>query len=64
MLKDQAIAGQQSVQHRLPVILIAAPQDMVMGAGNNLNAVQLHKAEFADDIHQIQRTGRRRLKPL
>lgn len=52
--------AQEPVQHRLAIGLIAGPQDMVMGAGYDLNAVKLDKAKGADRVDRMWRADRRR----
>jgi hypothetical protein len=58
MLKHRTILGEQTVEHRFAVTLIAAPQNMVVGAGDDLNGVELHEAEGLDQGGCVQRSRR------
>jgi len=57
VLKHRAVFGQQLVEHRLAVVLVARLKDVVMGAGQDLDAVQLHKAQFTNDGARVGRAG-------
>ena len=59
MFEHRTVLAEQSVEHWFAIILVAAPQDMMMGAGDILDRVELDKAETADHLRQIERTGRR-----
>ena len=64
MLEDAAVTGEAAVEHLLAVILVAAPQDMVMGAGHDLDRVELDEAEGADERAQVERPGWPAREPL
>lgn len=48
MLEDGAVFGEERVQHGLAVALGAAPQDVMMGAGDDLDGIELHESEAVD----------------
>lgn len=58
VLKNRAVAGQKLVQHWLAVIVVAAPKDVMMCAGHDLNRVELDKSQPLDDPYKIERTCR------
>ena len=58
VLEQPAFVCQQPVEHWLAVTLIAAPDDVVMGAGDHANRIELHKSEPLDDCQNVQRAGR------
>ena len=45
VLEHCAMVGQMLVQHRLTIILVATPEDVMMGAGHHLDRVKLHEAQ-------------------
>ena len=57
VFEDAPIVREVPVQHRLTVVLIAAPQNVVMCSGNDLHSVQLHEAELFDDVIEVDRSG-------
>ncbi len=44
MLKHLAVIGHMLVEHRLSVILIATPQDMMVCARDDADRIELHEA--------------------
>lgn len=52
VLKNQPIPRQQAFQHPGPILRVPAPQDMVMGAGNHAQGVELHHAKPLDNSRQ------------
>ena len=60
MLEHAIRMAQHPVEHRLAVILVPAPQDMMMRAGNDLNRIELYEAQRADDTHHVDRPRRGR----
>lgn len=59
MFKHLPCAAKQRVQHVFAIVLIAAPQDMVMGTGHNLNGVELHKSQLFYQLRRVQGPRRR-----
>ena len=57
MLEHQPIFCQQLVQHRLAVILVSAPQDVMMGAGHHLYGIQLDKSQVPDQRDRVELPG-------
>ena len=51
-------------KHRLAVVLISAPEDMMMRASDHLDRVKLYKAQFVDELSQVQFTYRSSCEPL
>ena len=49
VLKNGAVLCQQLIQHGFPVILITAPQNMMMSPGYNLNGVELNEPKLLDE---------------
>jgi len=47
------------VQHLWTIILIAGPDDMVVGALDDADRIKLNKPQIMDELPQIQRTGGR-----
>ena len=64
MLEHQPMIGHVPIQHLLAVVLIAAPQDVVVGTCHNLNCVELNEAEFLDQTVQVERACRGRGQAL
>ena len=56
VLEDPSIVCEVRVQHRLTVVLVATPEDVVMRARNHLNGVQLYKAKPFDDAVEVDRS--------
>jgi hypothetical protein len=63
VLEDGAILCQQLIQHGFPVILITAPQNMMMGPGHDLNGVELNEPKLLDERQQIQAARWRGAQP-
>ena len=59
MLEHLPVFCQHLVQHRLAIILVSAPQDVMMGAGHHLYGVQLHKSQVPDQRDRIELPCRR-----
>lgn len=64
MLEDGTLFRQEPIQYRFPIMLVAAPENMVVSAGDDADSVKLHEAQPLDDAEHIQRPGRRSGKPL
>jgi len=64
MLKHLPLFAQQRVQHMLAVILVSAPQDMMVRARNHLDGIKLHKPKLFDQPQNIQRAGRCARQPM
>jgi hypothetical protein len=63
VLKDGAILCQQLIQQGFPVILITAPQNMMMGPSHDLNGVELNEPKLLDERQQIQAARWRGAQP-
>ena len=48
VLKHFAVPGEMASKHRFAIVLIAAPQDVVMRATDHLDRIKLYKAEGLD----------------
>ncbi len=59
MLEHRPVLAQDLVEHWFAIILVAAPQYVMMGTGDILDRVELDKTEAADGFRKIERTGRR-----
>ena len=64
MFEHRPVLAEHLVEHRFAIILVAAPQDMMVGAGDILDRVELDIAEAADRILQVERSGRCLRQPL
>ena len=64
MLEHLPVAGKYFVEHVFAIVLIAAPEDVIMGAGDNANGIELYHPEVANDLARIHRAGRRFCQPL
>ena len=59
MFEHGSVGREEVFEHGFAIMLGAAPEDMVMGAGDDLDCVKLDKAELFDDAENIGRTRRR-----
>ena len=59
MLEDAAFLAHQLVEHGLAIVLVSGPDDMVVGAGDDADRVELDEAQPADQGGKIQRPGGR-----
>jgi hypothetical protein len=60
MLEHMAVTPEAFLQHRLAVVLVPAPQDMIVGARHHADRVELNKSQLSDRTRKIHRPGRRR----
>jgi hypothetical protein len=68
VFEKDAVGREQFFEHGLAVMLGAAPEDVVMGAGDGLDCVELDIAELFDNGEQVGFACRRmreglRVKP-
>ena len=63
MLEEAAILAHMPAQHRLAVILVPAPENVMMGPGDDPDGIELDKAEPLDQGIEIERAGRRGCEP-
>ena len=63
MLEDPALA-KQPVEHRLAIMLVAAPDDVVVRPGDDLDRVELDEAQAPDDREDVERPRRRQSEAL
>ena len=56
VLKHLSLIGHVSIQHRLAVVLISAPENMVMSASNYLNGIELHETQTFEHLLKIDRS--------
>lgn len=59
VFEDHPVADQSFVQHGLPVMLISAPEDVMMRSGYRPDRVKLYKAEGCDQAFQVEFARRR-----
>lgn len=64
MLKKRSVFGKKLVEHRLTIVLVSSPQNMMVSARNNLDRIQLNKTQLADDRHDIQLASGRACQTL
>src|SRR6056297_2048470 len=57
MLENRAVATQTGPEHAFAVILIAGPQDVIVGACYVSDRVDLNKAQPPDHTHHVERPG-------
>ena len=57
MLKHLSVLREKLVQHRFAVILVSAPKDVMVGAGDDLDRVELHEPQAADQCRCVKRSG-------
>ena len=48
MFKDVPLISKQFIKHMFFIILVSAPENMMMGAAYILNGIKLHKAKVFD----------------
>ena len=64
MLKQAALFGQQSVQHRFAVMLVTRPDDVMVGARDDADRIELDKSELAHDRQDVRFSDRGRRQSL
>ncbi len=58
MFEDRSLPGIELVQHWLSIILIAAPENMMVRTHHILDRIKLYETELPDSLCQIKRAGR------
>ena len=58
VLEHASIVCEVRIEHRLTVVLVATPQNVVMRTRNDLHGVQLHEAKYFDDVVEVDGTDR------
>lgn len=58
MLKQAALFGQKSVQHRFAVMLVTRPDDVMVGARDDADRIELDKSELTHDRQDVRFSDR------
>ena len=64
MFKDLTISTQKRPKHLFAIVLVSAPQNVVMGTGHIANCINLHEAKGVEHAHHIELSGRRFGEPI
>lgn len=54
MLESLAVPCQVRIEHTFTIILVAAPDDVVMGTRDDLDGVELHETDLANECGKIE----------